>query len=132
MTAQEPPVEAASWRSLVRQNGTPEFAAAFTKDAILDASVLASSLQGADAIGRFFKATTTMYETLQFTAATTAGEKTYMEWAGTIFGRDVAGITVVARDASGLIRSVHLYHLPLEMVSDFAAELAKRMAASHD
>src|SRR5260370_12553587 len=40
ITAQEPPVEAARWRSLVPHNGTPEFAAAFTKDAIPDAFLL--------------------------------------------------------------------------------------------
>ncbi len=128
MTAQEPSAEVASWRTLVRQNGTPAFAAAFAKDAVLEASVLASSLRGADAIGRFFKATTTMYETLQFTSAARTGEKTYMEWSGKIFGRGVAGITVVSRNASGLIASIHLYHRPLDMVADFGAELAKRMA----
>ena len=116
------------WMAIVRKNGTKEFAAAFTSDAVLEASVLNGPCGGADAIGSFFAATAGgMYDSLAFTNETVDGRKTYLEWEGKAFGRDVAGTTILTRDETGLIQSIRLYHRLLPTLLQFARELAKRL-----
>ena len=115
------------WLTLVRQNGTPTFSAAFAGDAVLEASVLESALVGPDAIGRFFRATSGMYDSLAFTHETRDGSKMYLEWSGRVFGQEVGGVTIVTRRPDGRIESVRLYHRPLAIVSRFSTELARRM-----
>jgi hypothetical protein len=118
----------ADWRTLVRKNGTKEFAAAFAANPVLDASTMAGPCVGIDAIGSFFAATTSgMYDSLTFTDETVAGSKTYMEWEGRAFGTDVGGATIVTRNEAGLIEGIRLYHRPLQVVQLFSAELAKRL-----
>jgi hypothetical protein len=116
------------WIAIVRKNGMPEFAAAFAANAVLDASVLSEPRVGADAIASFFAATASgMYDSLTFTNETVDGRKTYLEWEGKAFGRQVAGTTILTRDEAGLIQSIRLYHRPLQMVLEFSKELAKRL-----
>src|SRR5580658_10072424 len=119
--------------AIVRKNGTKEFAAAFASNAVLDASVLNGPCVGADAIGSFFAATAGgMYDTLSFTGETVDGRKTYLEWEGKAFGKDVAGTTTITRDDAGLIQSIRLYHRPLPILLQFAEELAKRLHGKAD
>jgi predicted SnoaL-like aldol condensation-catalyzing enzyme len=123
----------AEWRAILAKNGTMEFAAAFAPNAVLEASVLNGPCVGADAIGSFFAATAGgMYDSLAFTNETVDGRKTYLEWEGKAFGRDVAGTTILTRDEAGLIQSIRLYHRPLPILLQFARELAKRMQGTID
>lgn len=55
------------------------------------------------------------------------GRKTYLEWEGNVFGKDVGGATILTRDATGLIESVRLYHRPLQVLIEFSKELAQRL-----
>ena len=73
-----------------------------------------------------------MYDSLAFTNETADGVKTYLEWEGKAFGRDVGGTTILTRNAAGLIQSVRLYQRPLQMVVLFSAELAKRLQGKVD
>jgi hypothetical protein len=43
-------------------------------------------------------------------------------------GHLVAGATVLAKDAVGLIESIRLYHRPLFLVNEFYADLLRRLA----
>jgi hypothetical protein len=123
----------AEWRAILGKNGTKEFATAFAPDAVLDASVLNGPCVGADAIGSFFAATAGgMYDSLAFTDETVVGRKTYLEWEGEAFGKDVAGTTILTRDEAGLIQSIRLYHRPLPILLQFAKELAKRLQGEVD
>ena len=115
------------WLALVRQNGTPAFSAAFAADATLEASVLDQALVGPDAIGRFFRATSGMYDSLAFTHESRDGNKTVLEWSGRFSGEEVGGVTIVSRRGDGRIGSVHLYHRPRSVVARFASELARRL-----
>ena len=118
----------AEWREIVKKNGTKEFAAAFEPNAVLETSVLNGPCAGVDAIAAFFAATAGgMYDTLAFTHETVDGPKTYLEWEGRAFGKDVGGTTILTRNEAGLIASVRLYHRPFTMVQRFSAELAKRL-----
>ena len=121
------------WRAIVRKNGSKEFAAAFVAEPVLYASVLNGPCVGVDAIAAFFAATTAgMYESLAFTNETVDGLKTYFEWEGKAFGRDVGGTTVLTRNEADLIQSVRLYHRPLQVVVPFSEELAKRLQGKVD
>jgi pimeloyl-ACP methyl ester carboxylesterase len=123
----------AEWSAIVGKNGTNEFAASFAANPVLDASVLSEPCVGVDAIASFFAATTSgMYESLAFTNETVDGRKTYLEWEGKAFGKDVGGTTILTRDEAGLIQSIHLHHRPLQMVVQFAQELAKRLKGKVD
>jgi hypothetical protein len=123
----------ADWQALVRKTGTTEFAAAFTPSPVLDTSVLCGPCEGVDAIAAFFAATTSgMYDALTFTSETVAGTKTYLEWEGKAFGKDVGGATILTHDDAGLIISIRLYHRPLQIVRLFSAELAMRLKGKLD
>jgi len=120
------------WVAVVRNARIPAFAAAFAPEVTLAASVLSAPLRGAEAIGRFFKATSSMYESIGFTSEYASQRRTYLEWSGTIFEGTVAGATILARDDSGRIMSMCLYHRPFGMVTRFAAELARRPSGQVD
>jgi hypothetical protein len=118
----------AEWLEIVRKNGTEEFAGAFASNAALEASVLKDPCVGVDAIATFFAASASgMYDTLGFTHEAVDDRKTYLEWEGRAFGKDVGGATILTRDETGLIVSIRIYHRPFLMVQQFSAELAKRL-----
>jgi len=119
--------------AIVRNNGTAEFGKAFAAHPMLDASVLGGPCVGVQAIAAFFAATSSgMYETIAFTHETTNGRKTYLEWQGTAFGKQVRGTTILTRNHEGLIEHIQLYHSPLQVVVEFARELAKRLQGKVD
>jgi len=121
------------WLTIVSKSGTREFAAAFTTNAVIEASVLNQALSGPAAIDAFFVATAHgLYESLRFTAQTVDSRKTYLEWEGTVFGKEVGGTTILTRDATGLIESIQLYHRPLQVVLEFSKELAQRLKGKID
>jgi hypothetical protein len=123
----------AEWMAIVRKNGTMEFAAAFSANPILDTSVMNGPCQGVDAIASFFAATAGgMYDSLRFTNETVDGHKTYLEWEGTAFGKAVGGTTILSRDEAGLIKSIRLYHRPLEVLLQFSKELERRLEGKVD
>jgi hypothetical protein len=78
------------WRAIAQKSGTREFAVAFTANPVLETSVLNGPLVGTAAVEAFFIATAHgMYDSLRFTTETNDGQKTYLEWEGRVFGKDV-------------------------------------------
>ena len=75
-----------------------------------------------------FDATREMYETIAFSREEKSASRTYLEWKGMFGGHLVAGATILAKDAAGLIEGVRLYHSPLFLVNEFSAELLRRLA----
>ena len=127
------PAPGHDWIALVRKHGTAEFGRAFAPHPTLDASVLGGPCVGVQAIAAFFAATSGgMYETLEFTHEATNGRKTYLEWQATAFGKQVRGTTILTRNTEGLIEHIQLYHSPLQVVVEFARELAKRLERKVD
>jgi hypothetical protein len=121
------------WRQIIGRKSLDDFAAAFTEDAVLDASVLKGPVEGPSGIRTVFSATAAMYETIVFIHETTKGPKTYLEWEGkALGGLAAAGVTVLTRNAAGKIESVRLMHRPLSMVLAFSAELARRLHGKLD
>ena len=123
----------AEWREIVGKTGTKEFAAAFVRNPVLETSVLKGPCVGVDAIAAFFAATAGgMCDSLAFTHEAVDDRKTYLEWEGKAFGKDVGGTTILTRDEADLIASVRLYHRPFQIVQQFSAELSKRLQGKID
>jgi pimeloyl-ACP methyl ester carboxylesterase len=133
MSTPSEPSPGAAWRAIAESNGTKAFAAAFASSPALETSVMNGPCVGVDAIASFFGATAAgMYDFLAFTSETVDGRKTFLEWQGKAFGKDVGGATILTRDEVGLIQFIHLYHRPLPIVIEFAQELAKRLQGKVD
>jgi hypothetical protein len=123
----------AEWKAIVQKNDAKESIAAFASNAVLETSTLNGPCIGAEAIATVFGAVADgMYDSLTFTSETVHGRKTYLEWEGKAFGKDVGGTTILTRDEAGLIQSVRLYHRPLQIVLQFSQELAKRLQGKVD
>jgi hypothetical protein len=119
-----------SWLEIIKRPTPEAFAAAFTKDVVLDASVLPRSITGATDVRAFFGATRVMFDGIVFKHEVTAGSRTYLEWEGTFQGNNIAGLTVLTRDATGLIESIRVYYRPYNVVVAFSADLAGRLAGN--
>ncbi len=120
------------WMEIIRRPSQDAFAAAFTSDAVLDASVASGTIAGVSEIRRFFDATRSMYDQIAFVSEASCGSQTYLEWEGWFAGRSVAGITVLRKNPAGLIASIRLYHRPYDQVLAFSAELSRRLARGSD
>jgi hypothetical protein len=116
------------WSEIIRRPTLGEFSTAFTVGVALDASVLPRTVRGAADVRAVFDATREMYETIAFSREENSASRTYLEWKGMFGGRLVAGATILAKDAAGLIEGVCLYHSPLFLVNEFSAELLRRLA----
>jgi hypothetical protein len=122
-------VPGAEWRAIISRDSPESFASVFVRDPVLVASIANAAVYGAAAIHSFFKTSASMYETIDFTTESSAARRTFLEWKGTaLAGKNIEGITVIARDAAGLIERIELYHRPLAIVLEFANELARRLA----
>jgi hypothetical protein len=125
---EQPLLPGHAWFEIVKRSSGDSFAAAFTKDVMLDASVLAAPITGVAGVRRFFEATRGMYDRIAFTGETGEGARTCLEWEGTFEGRDIAGVTILTRNTADAITSIRLYHRPYHQVVAFSAELARRSA----
>jgi hypothetical protein len=121
-----------AWLEIIKRPSHDEFALAFTREVVLDASVASGPIAGTVAIRAFFIATRGMYDEITFVHETCSNTRTHLEWEGRFEGREIAGMTVLAYDAQGRIESIRLYHRPYEQVVAFAAELARRLSGEVD
>ena len=117
-----------NWGEIIGRKSFDAFAAAFTEDAVLEASVLRDPVTGPSGIRSVFSATAAHVRDDRVHARDDARSKTYLEWEGkALGGLTAAGVTVLTRNAIGKIESVRLMHRPLPMVLAFSAELARRL-----
>ena len=82
---------------------------------------------GPENLRRYFNASRGIFQRIAFTHETTADSRTCLEWEGEFNGNDIAGTTILVRNALGAIESIQIYHRPFEQVIAFSAELAKRL-----
>jgi hypothetical protein len=124
----EPNISAGSeWMSVVGATRSPDFAKAFSADPVLEASVLAFACVGAEGIRIFFETARGMYDSIAFTREVRDDRQTYLEWEGVFLGEKVGGLTLLSRNAAGLIDRITLYHRPLSQVLRFSEELRRRL-----
>jgi hypothetical protein len=129
-SATNPPGQ--TWSEILKRPTQEGFAAAFSKNVVVDTSIATRSIVGLVDLRRFFDASRTMYDALNFTHETSAGLRTCLEWEGKFQGRYIAGTTILACDANGVIESVQLYHRPYEQVIAYSAELGRRLEGKID
>ena len=116
-----------AWVKIVSETDPQKFASAFAANARLDLSVTSGPFIGPENLRRYFNASRGMFQRIAFTHETTAGSRICLEWEGEFNGHDVAGATILVRNAAGAIESIQIYHRPFEQVIAFSAELAKRL-----
>ena len=123
------PVPGVTWVIMVRTLRTPDARRYFASNVTLDASVLDRTSRGIKAIRAYFVAASNLYDSLKFTDETVSGARTFLEWEGKAFGKEVGGITVLVRNKSGRIAKIRIYLRPSVAVHQFAAALHKPSAA---
>ncbi len=117
------------WLATVASGDMAAFAAAFSAEPQLSASVLPESIFGVAHIRAFFEASRAMYGQIAFTRESRTGNQCFLEWEGSFRGLPVEGVTVLDHDAANLIERVRLFHLPSMQVAAFADELAQRLTS---
>ena len=121
-----------TWMTMVRTLRTTDARRYFASNVTLDASVLDRTSRGIKAVRAYFVASSTLYDSLKFTYETVVGARTYLEWEGKAFGRQVGGITVLVRSKSGRIAKIRLYLRPSAAVHQFVATLHKLSANTNN
>jgi hypothetical protein len=121
-----------TWSEILKRPTLEAFAAAFSKNIVIDTSIATRSIVGPVDLRSFFDASRTMYDALNFTHETRAGSRTCLEWEGKFQGKDIAGTTILACDANGVIESIQLYHRPYDQVIAYSAELGRRLKGKID
>jgi hypothetical protein len=120
------------WLEILKRPTQETFAAAFSRNIVIDTSIAMRSIIGPVDLRSFFDASRTMYDAISFTHETSAGSRTCLEWEGRFQGKDIAGTTILAFDANGAIESIQLYHRPYEQVIAYSAELGRRLKGKID
>ncbi|MEV0672438.1 nuclear transport factor 2 family protein [Mycobacterium sp. NPDC050441] len=122
---------AAGWRQAFAEQSQAGFADTFADDVELDATTLVKPVVGRDAVATVLGVASSIYETLEFTAETSDGSTSYIQWRATAFGGiAIRGITILERNAEGRIVSAAIHHRPLGAVLRFSAEIRDRLAGA--
>lgn len=116
-----------AWFEIVRRPTPESFAEAFTTDVALDASVMASPIEGPNAIRRFFDATRQMFDNIAFNRESHGDGATFLEWKAVYKGEPMSGITILETDAQGLIRRVRTFYGPIHQAKRFSDDLFARL-----
>jgi hypothetical protein len=117
------PTPGVTWVRMVRTLRSSDAPLYFASNVSLDASVLDRTSRGINAVRAYFVAASSLYNSLRFTNETVTGPRTFLEWEGKAFGKQVAGITIVVRNKSGRIAKIRLYTSPSAAVHPFATAL---------
>jgi hypothetical protein len=118
------------WLAIISRPTLREFGRAFTEAPVLEASVLADPIIGAPSIRAFLEATQAMYDRISFTAEHRVASRTWLEWRGQYRGLPLCGITTLVTDTGSAISGVRIFHLPLNQLIAFAADVQQRLAVA--
>ena len=119
---------AEDWKNAFSQRTPEGFAAAFTPDVVLEATILDVPVRGRDKVKLVMAAASKIYKSLQFTDMISTGRKQYLEWiAEAHAGVTFSGVTVLARDANGSIVHVAIHHRPMKAAIFFAQTLRENL-----
>lgn len=116
------------WRTAFSRQSAQSFAESFAEQVVLDATVLRAPVRGRHQVAAVMHAASAIYETLDFTAQTTDGDTSYLQWRATAFGGiPINGVTLLRRNADDQIFSAAIHHRPLDVAMRFSAELRDRL-----
>ena len=117
------------WLAIARERDPVRFAAAFVAAVRLDLAVMDDPMTGTGELRRYLTASRGMFQAIAFTHQADAGGRTYLTWEGRFADRDIAGATVLVRNAEGAIVNVQIYHRPRDQAVAFSKELTARLEA---
>ena len=121
------------WTRAFERKSAAAFAEAFAPGIVLEASVLAKPVVGAEQVKTVMGTASAIYEALTFTQQATEGQRTYLEWEAQAFGGEkLSGITILTRDDAGKIARAAIHHRPLGGALKFSAELGRRLQGKVD
>jgi pimeloyl-ACP methyl ester carboxylesterase len=121
------------WTQAFEKKSSAAFAQAFAPDVVLEASVMARPVAGADKVKTIMSTASKIYEALEFTHQTTNDDRSYLEWEAQAFGGEkISGITILTKNADGQIVRAAIHHRPLRMALKFSAELGHRLRGQVD
>ena len=116
------------WTNAFDSKSAAAFGDTFADDVVLEASVLAHPIEGREQVMKVMATASEIYESLVFTRAAAAGERSYLEWTATAFGGMVMdGVTVLTKEDGQIVRAA-IHHRPLGSALRFSAELGERLA----
>lgn len=119
-----------AWTGAFEKKRDDSFAATLAEDVALHASVLHQPVIGRDDVAFVMGEASQIYERLDFVHQAQSGSVTFLEWrAETFSGISLEGVTLLERDAAGLIARVAIHHRPLDGALAFSAELRERTVA---
>jgi hypothetical protein len=128
---QQPPTSRTElWNSAVRDASGGTFATVVAANVRLEGTAFTSPIHGVEDVWAVLRASAGIFEELRFTREAEAGERSYLEWDGTLLHEAIAGVTVIETDTGGRISHVAIYHRPLTAALNFSAELGRRLANS--
>jgi pimeloyl-ACP methyl ester carboxylesterase len=121
---------AAGWRRGFAEQSQTQFADEFADEIVLEASTLATPIEGKERVAATLAAASSIYESLEFTAEARAGSTSYLQWRATAFGgMEIKGVTVLEREgARGKVIAAAIHHRPMEAVLRFSADMRARLA----
>jgi hypothetical protein len=115
------------WTGAFETKSSTAFGAAFAEEVVLEAGVLRQPVTGREKVARTLEIASGVYESLAFTNEVSDGDRTYLEWeAVALGGMTMQGVTVLTRNADGLIVKAAIHHRPLDAALAFSAEMARR------
>ncbi|MER6850650.1 alpha/beta hydrolase [Streptomyces flaveolus] len=121
------------WRNAFASKTADDFAAAFSADIALEASVLAIPVEGREKVKATMTQASKIYESLEFVRETAQGVRTYLEWEATAFGgMQIYGVTVLTKGTDGRINHVAIHHRPLGAALRFSVEMRERLTGTVD
>jgi pimeloyl-ACP methyl ester carboxylesterase len=121
------------WTRAFEQKSAAAFADAFAADIVLEASVLAKPVVGAEQVKTVMGAASKIYEALEFTHEAMQGLRTYLEWEAQAFGGEkLCGITILTKNADGKIVRAAIHHRPLGSALKLSTELGRRLQGQVD
>ncbi|WP_225100309.1 nuclear transport factor 2 family protein [Streptomyces sp. CoH27] len=91
-------------------------------------SVVMQPVYGRHTVWTCLRTASSIYEHVEFTTDTVAGDRVYLEWTAAALGMRMDGVTALVLDANGDFAKVTVYHQPLAAVFAFSAEMARRLA----
>jgi pimeloyl-ACP methyl ester carboxylesterase len=128
-----PAVAPQGWTRAFEQKTAAAFADAFAPGMVLEASVLARPVVGADQVKTVMAAASAIYEALAFTHETTHGLRSYLEWEAQAFGGEkLYGVTILTKNEDGKVERAAIHHRPLGPALKFSAELGRRLQGRVD
>jgi hypothetical protein len=118
------------WTKALRDESGATFREVAAPHVRLEGSIFAAPVDGPEKAWASLRTAAGITDTLRFTHESTASDRTYLEWEQEALGQQIAGVTVLAFDGSGLITSVAIHHRPLGAVLAYSAEMGRRLGNS--